>query len=460
MDEENHAIYEILVIERRFEMAKTMKNETVMKKRLGEKIPGWRKRITKLVRDYGSRPIAEVTVEQLYGGIRNVPVQVSDISFVDPQMGIRLRGYNIAELLNLLPKAKDSEYPLTGGLYFLLMADEFPSEEEALQVEQEWQKRSELPGYVFDLLKALPVTTHSMTMFSLAILAMHNESVFSPLYIDGIAKSDYWDAYLEDSLNLTAKLPSLAAYIYNLKYRNGEYIAPNPGLDWAANFAYMIGKGDDLEYQEFCRLYFCLLADHEGGNVSAHTSYIVASALADVYYAVSAGMDGLAGPLHGLANEDCLRWLLEVRKNFDKFPTLDQVRQFAVDYLKSGKVIPGYGHAVLRVTDPRFTEQLKFGKRYLPDDELFCLADEVFQAVPDVLTSLGKVKSPWPNVDAITGAIQYHYGITQLDFYTVLFGISRSLGLTTHAVWCRALGRPIERPKSLTTRILEQMISE
>jgi len=340
------------------------------------------------------------------------------------------------------------------------MADEFPSEEEAMQVEQEWQKRSELPGYVFDLLKALPVTTHPMTMFSLAILAMHNESVFSPLYIDGIAKSDYWDAYLEDSLNLTAKLPSLAAYIYNLKYRDGEHISTNPDLDWAANFAYMIGKGDDLEYQEFCRLYFCLLADHEGGNVSAHTSYIVASALADVYYAVSAGMDGLAGPLHGLANEDCLRWLLEVRKSFDQFPTLDQVRQFAVEYLKSGKVIPGYGHAVLRVTDPRFTAQLKFGKRYLPEDELFCLADEVFQTVPDVLASLGKVKSPWPNVDAISGAIQYHYGITQSDFYTVLFGISRSLGLTTHAVWCRALGRPIERPKSLTTRILEQMISE
>ncbi|HTX79064.1 MAG TPA: citrate (Si)-synthase [Longilinea sp.] len=441
-------------------MAKTMKNDTVMKKRMGEKIPGWHKRMTKLVRDYGSRPIAEVTVEQLYGGIRNVPVQVSDISFVDPQTGIRLRGYNIAELLNLLPKAKDSEYPLTGGLYFLLMADEFPSEEEAIQVEQEWQRRSELPGYIFDLLKALPATTHPMTMFSLAILAMHNESVFSPRYIDGIAKSDYWDAYLEDSLNLTAKLPSLAAYIYNLKYRNGEYIAPNPDLDWAANFAHMIGKGDDPEYQEFCRLYFCLLADHEGGNVSAHTSYIVASALADVYYAVSAGMDGLAGPLHGLANEDCLRWLLEVRKNFDKMPTLDEVRQYAVDYLKSGRVIPGYGHAVLRVTDPRFMAQLKFGKRYLPEDELFCLADEVFQTVPDVLAGLGKIKSPWPNVDAMTGAIQYHYGITQIEFYTVLFGISRSLGLTTHAVWCRALGRPIERPKSLTTRILEQMVSE
>ena len=441
-------------------MGKTTKSDSVIKQRIAEKIPGWHKRISKLMRDYGSRVVAEVTVEQLYGGIRNVPIQVSDISFVDPQTGIRLRGYNISELLNLLPKAKDSNYPLIGGLYFLLMADEFPSEDEAMQVEEEWRKRSDIPGYVFDLLKTLPITTHPMTMFSLAILAMHNESVFSPRYIDGMKKAEYWDAYLEDSLNLTAKLPSLAAFIYNLKYRDGKYIPLNPDLDWGANFAHMIGKGDDHEYQELCRLFFFLHSDHEGGNVSAHTSYIVASALSDVYYAVSAGMDGLAGPLHGLANEECLRWLLAMRASFTEMPTAAQVEQYALDWLNSGKVVPGYGHAVLRVTDPRFTAQNKFGARYLPEDEIYRLANLVYQTVPDVLTRLNKVKNPWPNVDAITGALQYHYGIREFDFYTVLFGVGRSLGLTTHAVWCRALGRPIERPKSLTTRILEQMISE
>ena len=421
-------------------MGKTTKSDSVIKQRIAEKIPGWHKRISKLMRDYGSRVVAEVTVEQLYGGIRNVPIQVSDISFVDPQTGIRLRGYNISELLNLLPKAKDSNYPLIGGLYFLLMADEFPSEDEAMQVEEEWRKRSDIPGYVFDLLKTLPITTHPMTMFSLAILAMHNESVFSPRYIDGMKKAEYWDAYLEDSLNLTAKLPSLAAFIYNLKYRDGKYIPLNPDLDWGANFAHMIGKGDDHEYQELCRLFFFLHSDHEGGNVSAHTSYIVASALSDVYYAVSAGMDGLAGPLHGLANEECLRWLLAMRASFTEMPTAAQVEQYALDWLNSGKVVPGYGHAVLRVTDPRFTAQNKFGARYLPEDEIYRLANLVYQTVPDVLTRLNKVKNPWPNVDAITGALQYHYGIREFDFYTVLFGVGRSLGLTTHAVWCRALG--------------------
>lgn len=437
-----------------------MKPDTIIRQRIAAKIPAWHKRISKLIKDYGSCVIADVTVEQLYGGIRNVPVQVSDISYVDAQTGIRLRGYNIAELLNLLPKATDSDYPLVGGLYFLLMADEFPSFEEAQQVEAEWMQRSEIPGYVFDLLKALPISTHPMTMFSMAILAMHNESVFSPQYSDGMRKEEYWDAYLEDSLNLTAKLPGLAAYIYNLKYRDGQYIPANPELDWGANFAYMIGKGDDKEYQELCRLFLLLHADHEGGNVSAHTSYIVASALADVYYAVSAGMDGLAGPLHGVANEDCLRWLLNLRASFAETPTAEQVEEFASKWLASGKVIPGYGHAVLRVTDPRFTAQMKFADSAMPEDEIFQLAKLVYQVVPGVLMRETKVKSPWPNVDAIAGTLQYHYGIQQMEFYTVLFGVSRSLGLTTHAVWCRALGRPIERPKSLTTRILEQMISE
>ena len=441
-------------------MAKTAKFESVLKEHMADKIPAWNKRIGKLVHDYGSRKVADVTVEQLYGGIRNVPIQVSDISYVDPQTGIRLRGYNIAELLNLLPKAKNSDYPLIGGLYFLLMTDEFPSEDEALQVEDEWRSRAKLPDYTIDILNRLPPTTHPMTMFSMAVLSMHNESVFSPRYIDGMKKTEYWDSYLEDSLNLTAKLPSLAAYIYNLKYREGKQIEPDPKLDWAANFAHMIGKGSNKEYVELSRLFFFLHADHEGGNVSAHTSYIVASALADVYYAVSAGMDGLAGPLHGLANEDCLRWLLKMRESFPAMPDSAQVEHYAEDWLAAGKVIPGYGHAVLRVTDPRFTAQLKFGAKYMPDDELFRLANLVFQTVPGVLTRQAKVKSPWPNVDAITGTLQYHYGVTQMDFYTLLFGVSRCLGLTTHAVWCRALGRPIERPKSLTTRILEELISE
>jgi citrate synthase len=220
----------------------------------------------------------------------------------------------------------------------------------------------------------------------------------------------------------------------------------------------MIGKGDDKAYQDLARLFFLLHSDHEGGNVSAHTSALVASALSDIYLASSAGLNGLAGPLHGLANQECLRWLLLVRDAFTHFPSRAELEAWVWDYINSGQVVPGYGHAVLRKTDPRFTAQLEFGKKFLPDDELLKLVILVSDVVPGVLQQLGKVKNPWPNVDAINGALQYHFGVSQFDFYTVLFGVSRISGFTAHAVWSRALMKPIERPKSLTTKMLEEMI--
>jgi citrate synthase len=420
-------------------------------------LPAWRERVSRLKKDYGSFKVCDVTVDQIYGGIRDVQIQVSDISYVDPREGIRLRGYTIPEVMNLLPKAPGSDFPLAGGLYYLLMVDALPSLADALAVEDEWRRRRQLPGHVIDVLRAMPPQTHPMTLFSQGILAMQVDSVFSSRMTEGILKVDYWDACLEDSLNLTARLPSLAAFIYNMKYNKGKECNYNPEKDWGASFADMICKTDP-EYEDLSRLFLVLHSDHEGANVSAHTSHLVGSALSDAYYACSAGMDGLAGPLHGLANQECLRWLLGVREHFGGLPTKEQFEQFAWDELKAGKVIPGYGHAVLRVTDPRFTAQLEFGKKYMPDDEMFKLASLVFDVLPGVLTRHGKVKNPWPNVDAINGTMQHHYGVTQFEVYTVLFGFSRILGLTAHLVWSRALGKPIERPKSLTTRMLEQMV--
>jgi len=214
---------------------------------------------------------------------------------------------------------------------------------------------------------------------------------------------------------------------------------------------------EDEDYEEFSRLYFILHSDHESGNASAHATHLAASTLSDIYYAFSAGLNGLAGPLHGLANQESLRWLQSVYDKFGGVPTKEQVRDFAGETLSSGQGIPGYGHAVLRKSDPRYTAQFEFAQRYLPDDEIFQLAKVVYEVVPSVLLEQGKAKNPWANLDAISGTLQYHYGITEMDFYTVLFGVGRSLGVTANAVWARALGQPIERPKSLTTAMLEEM---
>jgi len=436
----------------------------LLKEKIAVEIPVWRERVKKLVATGGDVKVGEVNIKQVYGGMRDVRGLVTDISYVDPDEGIRLRGYTIDELLLALPKLEGDSIPFVGGLYYLLLTGELPNLEQALEVEQEWKARSQVPEYVYQVLRAMPPQASPMTMFSQAILALQSESIFTRQYDEGLRKEAYWDATLEDSLNLTAKLPAIAAFIYQLK-RDPQAKPPqaDPGLDWSANFAQMMGVPDRL-YADLCRLYFIIHSDHESGNVSAHATHLVGSALSDVYYAASAGMNGLAGPLHGRANQEALSWLEDIIQKYGHVPSLEELRQFAYDTLNAGQVIPGYGHAVLRKTDPRFTVQLQFGKAHFPEDSVFKLASLVYDVVPGVLREQGKVKDPWPNVDAISGALQQHFGVQDCDptgacgFYTVLFGVSRVLGVSANAVWARALNQPIERPKSLTTAMLEKLV--
>ncbi len=436
-----------------------------LKEQIAQQLPSWRARLQKLVKEYGTFKVAEVSMAQILGGMRDVKALVTDISCVDPNEGIRLRGYKIQELLELLPKRPGDDIPFSGGIYYLLLVGRVPSYDEAMEVEKEWKKRQEVPQQVYEVIRSMPKTTSPMTLFSMGILALQGTSIFARRYDEGMKKEDYWDAMLEDSLNLTAKAHAIAAFIYNYKFRQGQIVQPKDELDWAANFGYMIGV-EDPNYYDLSRLYFMIHSDHESGNVSAHATYLVSSALSDIYYSTSAGMNGLAGPLHGRANQEAMEWLLEVYQKFNGVPTKEQLAEYAWQTLQSGKVIPGYGHAVLRKTDPRFTVQLEFGEKYFPQDDLFRLAKLVYEVVPQVLIQQGKAKDPWPNVDAISGAIQHHFGVLDGDgngpggFYTVLFGVSRLLGVTANTVWARALGAPIERPKSVTTNMLEQMVEQ
>ncbi len=305
----------------------------------------------------------------------------------------------------------------------------------------------------------MPRETHPMTLFSMAVLSMQPDSLFARKYHEGIKKDYYWEPMLGDSLNLTARLPEIAAFIYRWKYQDGQRIPPDPSLDWGANFAHMMGVSD-LGYRDLSRLYFLVHSDHESGNASAHATHLAASTLSDIYYATSAGINALAGPLHGLANQECLEWLQDVMAECGCTDDKERLAEYAWETLKNGKVIPGYGHAVLRKTDPRFTALFEFAKNHFPDDSLFRLAAAVYEVVPQVLVEQGKAKDPWPNVDAISGTLQYHYGVREFDFYTVLFGVSRLLGVTANAVWARALGQPIERPKSLTTAMVEEVAAK
>jgi citrate synthase len=321
---------------------------------------------------------------------------------------------------------------------------------------EEFRKRCKVPQYVFDVLRAMPKDAHPMSMFSAAVISMQKESVFSMEYEKGLHKNEYWDATYEDAINLLAKLPEIAAFIYRLKYKGDTPIQSNPDLDFGANFAHMMGIKSP--YDEISRLYFLLHSDHESGNVSAHATHLVGTALSDAYYSFTAGMCGLAGPLHGLANQEVLRWVQGVMEKMNhKTPSREEMKKFVWDTLNSGQVIPGFGHAVLRKTDPRYSAQRDFCLKHLPDDETFKIVNLLYEVVPDILVEQGKAKNPWPNVDAQSGVIQWHYGVVEYDFYTVMFGVGRALGVLSNLVWDRAVGQALERPKSLTTAMLEKI---
>ena len=426
-----------------------------LKEKLFEKIEGWRPRTTKLLKEHGDVKVGEVTIAQTIGGVRGVRCLTTDISYLDPLEGIRFRGYTIPETLEALPKVPGSEMPYVEGFFYLLLTGDIPTEEESAEVAAEFKKRSTVPGYVLDVLRAMPKDSHPMAMISAAVVAMQKESEFVKRYNAGISKMDYWDPTYEDAMNLLAKLPEIAANIYRLKYKNGELIAPNPDLDFGGNFAHMMGI--DKPYDEISRLYFLLHSDHESGNASAHTGHLISSTLSDMYYSISGMIDALAGPLHGLANQEVLAWIQGVMKKMDgKIPNEEEMKKFVWDTLNSGQVIPGFGHAVLRKTDPRYQAQREFCLKHLPDDPIFKFVDGLYNVVPAILEEQGKAKNPWPNVDAQSGVIQWYYGLTEYDFYTVLFAVGRALGVCANIVWDRALGYPLERPKSLTTAMLEK----
>ncbi len=428
-----------------------------LKDKLSKLIPIWRNDVSTLSKEHGKIKIDEVELDQALGGMRDIKSMVCETSYLDPMEGIRFRNYTIPEVREKLPKPEPNSEAYPTGLWYLLLTGEIPSKDDVIEIEDEFKARANVPEYVFNVIKALPSGTHPMTQFAVGILALQKDSIFAKKYNDGMKKTDYWEPMLEDSVNLLAKLPVIAAYIYRHTYKDGKIIPADPKLDWGANFAHMMGV-DNPEYKNLMRLYLILHSDHESGNVSAHAGHLIASALSDVYYSISGAMDGLAGPLHGLANQECLKWIMDLYNKYNGIPTKEQVEQFTNDTLNSGKVIPGYGHAVLRKTDPRYTAQREFALKFMPDDPLFKTVSNIFDVVPNVLMKQGKAKNPWPNVDAHSGVLQYHYGVKEFDFYTVLFGVSRALGITAQIVWDRAVGAPLERPKSVTLQMLKEAL--
>ncbi len=417
---------------------------------LSQRIPEWRRGAAEIVKEHGDTVVSQVTVRQVFGGMRGVKAIPCDTSYVDPHEGLYIRGQAIGSLTDRLPEE----------IFYLLCTGELPSEDALAQLQDDLHARTSIPQYVWNVVNQLPPDCHPMAMLSAALLVLERESVFKQKLQEGIAKEEQWRPALDDALNLIAKLPLVAAGIYRVRFGHGLPLHPRRGQDWGAYYASALGFDDNGgDFARFVRLHLVLHSDHEGGNVSANTCQTVASALSDPYLALSAALNGLAGPLHGVANQEALRYVLGVRDALGERPTDEQLREHVWNTLNEGRVIPGYGHAVLRQTDPRFKALHVFGKKTCPDDPVFGIVDQMYRLVPEILKEHGRAKNPYPNVDAISGSLLHYYGIKEFSYYTVLFALSRGLGVLAQLVLARALTLPITRPKSVTTEWIRKEVA-
>ena len=412
----------------------------MLQKVLSEKISNWQDEIHTVLEQAGEKKISDVSVNQAYGGMRGIKGLICETSAVSADKGLIIRGYPLLEITHLLPEEA----------FYLLLTGDLPDQAAKEDIQNQLNVHKNVPEYVWNVLSSLPDDSHPMTMLTIAIQSMQVDSEFVKKYDEGVPKKDYWKWTLEDGIRLIGALPGIAAGIYRMRFKKGDRIKPENNLDWAGNYAHMLGfEGDD--FKKLMRLYLMLHCDHEGGNVSAFSSLTVSSALSSPFLSVAAGLNGLAGPLHGLANQECLKFVLEVHDHFNGAPDKKELEKFCWDRLQNGRVIPGYGHAVLRCPDPRFTAFLSFGKKHIINDNIFSIVERLYEVVPNVLKEHGKAKNPWPNVDAVSGSLLYFYGLKEFNYYTVLFSISRTMGIISQMVINRAMGIPIMRPKSITT---------
>ncbi len=427
-----------------------------LKEKFKNKALPYVKEIKALAKQHNDKVVDQVTLGQLYGGMRDVLSIATETSLLDADAGISFRGYSIDDIYKILPKSPiDSKQASPEFIFYLLLTGEIPTTEEIEALSAEWRERQNIPTHVYNVIDSFPNTSHPMTVFCAAIASLETESIFNKAYASSVPKDTLWEYAYEDSMNLIATLPKIVAYIYNRFYNDNVHISRDFKLDWAGNLAHMLGDTDSSPTslkKEYLRLHLFLHSDHEGANASAFTAHVTGSTLASPYGSFAAGMHSLSGPLHGLASQNSLSWIQQLVAHFgNKIPNDDQIAEYINNVINNGGVVPGYGHAVLRKTDPRFTAQMMFAKKNKMDDQLLQAVWKVYDIAPKILGSIAKIKNPFPNVDAHSGAMLNNLGFKNPEFYTVLFGASRGLGILSQQIWDRAFGHPIHRPKSITS---------
>lgn len=389
-----------------------------------------------------SEVLFSITRDHLDTGLRGFPVGTVRTSKVDPIQGVSYVGRTIPEVAHEDPEA----------VAYLVLHRKWPEASELEAFKADLKERSGIDPRVFGMLDALPREGHPM------------EWLVSGLMLLGMTgKTGSWE---EDALNLIARAPELVAAIFRIRSGWGKPIAPKPELGLIENFVHMLGVPDAdpvagrdpsgsagiptssaARLARILRVFYVLHMDHGGGNLSTFVGKAVASGHADMYASMAASMCGLYGPLHGRANQDCLAFVEEVGTDDPH-----QVETFVRRRLAGGGKVFGFGHAVLRAEDPRATIQYELGRELCPDDPHFRTAVVLRDVAVKVLKEMPKVSNPYPNVDAVSGSLLHASGLTDPNYYTVLFGLSRITGIAAQIVDERVnfrggRGVPIYRPK-------------
>ncbi|MEC7589811.1 MAG: citrate/2-methylcitrate synthase [Candidatus Thermoplasmatota archaeon] len=370
--------------------------------------------------------LCEVTENHLNTGLRGIPVGTCRTSFVTPDEGVHYCGYPIRELVDISPE----------DVIYLLFNKELPNAEQSAKFRANLAARAQLPDGVENVLSSLPKNGHPMDWLSVGI---HTLGMYETT-----------GDWLEDALNLIARMPRLMGLIF--RYRDGRE-TDIPGDDVSQTLVDRFVNTLDLENVDKAKMarvvstYLVLHMDHGGGNLSTFTGKSIASGKATIYSAIAGAMNALSGPLHGRANQSCLEFVLKVGTSDE-----DEVEKFVRNELAEGRPVFGFGHAVLSVEDPRATAQFELGNKICPDDENFKIISALRNVAPRVLSENKRIRNPNANVDIASGALLYHVGLKDPTYYTTFFGWARVAGIGAQIVDERVVmrsgrGVPIYRPK-------------
>lgn len=377
-----------------------------------------------------SEVLFEIKEENLETGLRGYPIGYCTTSTVDPTKGLFYGGKSVESLAYKKPLEV---------VYLLYYGKEgTPNEVQAFK--DDLYKRSRCKPELLQAIQKLPRTGHPMKLFSSAVL------------LAGMFEST--GDYREDCLNLIAKIPSIAATTINFHAGFGGCKPFNPHLGYMENFTEMLNvpSADPVKLQEAFKLFDVLHFDHGGGNLSTFVGKAVASGLEDMYGSMAAALCALAGPRHGKANQECLEFIQELIAEVGENASESEVQAVLEKRLANNQLIYGFGHAVLRIEDPRAAVIFDYINKHFPDNPLVKMCTMLRHVAPEILKKNPKISNPYPNVDLVSGTLLVASGFPYPEYFTLLFGMSRTVGIAIQIVYerCEARegkGTPIVRPK-------------